>query len=181
MSPMGNNATGYVLLEVLITIVITVIGLLGLAGFQTRATAAESEGYQRVQALVLAQDMVDRIYANRDNAATYLQNDVGAAGTITDCSALPGVPSVQQKDSCEWSNALVGASETVGGVSIGTLLGGRGCITAGAANEYIVTVVWQGLISTVAPTVTCGQNAYGNEALRRAVSLRVVISTLSAV
>jgi type IV pilus assembly protein PilV len=65
--------------------------------------------------------------------------------------------------------------------AIGTLLGGRGCITAGAANEYIVTVVWQGLTQTVAPQSTCGQNSYGDEKLRRAVSMRVQISTLSAI
>ena len=65
--------------------------------------------------------------------------------------------------------------------TIGTLLGGRGCITAGAANEYIVTVVWQGLTQTVAPQSTCGQNGYGNEKLRRAVSMRVQIATLSAI
>ena len=86
----------------------------------------------------------------------------------------------KDKDVCEWHNELVGASEALGSSSVGTLLGGRGCITAGAANEYIVTVVWQGLTQTVAPRSTCGQNDYGNEQLRRAVSMRVQISTLSA-
>jgi len=43
-----------------------------------------------------------------------------------------------------------------------------------------VTVVWQGLATTVTPAATCGQNDYGNELLRRAVSMRVQIATLSA-
>jgi hypothetical protein len=61
------------------------------------------------------------------------------------------------------------------------MIGGRGCITAGAANEFIVTVVWQGLVPTVAPASTdCGKDSYGTDTLRRAVSMRVVISTLSA-
>ena len=63
---------------------------------------------------------------------------------------------------------------------VGTLLGGQGCVTAGATNEYIVTVAWQGLAKTVAPASTCGQNDYGNDQLRRAISMRVQISTLSA-
>ena len=80
MRSLQRHVSGYILLEVLITIVILVIGLLGLAGFQVRATVAESEGYQRAQALIIAQDMVDRIYANRANAASYIQDDVGSSG-----------------------------------------------------------------------------------------------------
>lgn len=169
-------AAGYVLLEVLVTIVILVFGLLGLAGFQLRTTVAEHEAYQRVQALILVQDMVDRIYANRTNAATYIQDDIGSSGAQVDCATLGG----KELDICEWNNALVGASEAKNSNSVGTLLGGQGCITAGAANEYVVTVAWQGLVSTVAPGTTCGQSDYGNELLRRAISMRVQISTLSA-
>ena len=167
---------GYVLLEVLVTIVILVFGLLGLAGFQMRTTVAEHEAYQRVQALILVQDMVDRIYANRSNAATYIQNDIGSSGALADCASLAG----KDLDLCEWSNSLVGASEAKSSNSVGALLGGQGCITAGAVNEYIVTVVWQGLAKTVAPGSTCGLGDYGDELLRRAVSMRVQIATLSA-
>ena len=182
MSQMLRRQSGVILLEVLITIVILVVGLLGLAGFQVRATLAEHEAYQRAQALILAQDMVDRIYANRVNAATYVQNDVGAAGTVTDCSTAAAG---EAKDVCEWSNQLVGAGEAAGTTSVGTLLAGRGCITAGGVNEYFVVVVWRGLAATAPPAadpdLSCGLNAYGagNEALRRAVSMRLLISTLS--
>lgn len=177
MMTVHRQAAGYVLLEVLVTIVILVFGLLGLAGFQLRTSVAEHEAYQRVQALILVQDMTERIYANRANAATYVQDDIGSSGTVlTDCAGLAG----KDKDVCEWHNALVGASEVLDSKSVGTLLGGRGCITAGAANEYVVTVVWQGFMPTVAPEATCGENNYGNELLRRAVSMRVQIATLSA-
>ena len=178
MKPTRAGAQGYILLEVLVTIVILVFGLLGLAGFQVRTSVAEQEAYQRVQALILVPDMVERIYANRVNAAAYVQDDIGSSGVErTDCGPLTG----KDKDVCEWHNELIGASEALGGSSVGTLLAGQGCITAGAANEYIVTVVWQGLIRTVAPGSTCGQNDYGNDALRRAVSMRVQIATLSAI
>ena len=176
MTAMRPQSAGYILLEVLVTIVILVFGLLGLAGFQLRTSVAEHEAYQRVQALILVQDMAERIYANRAKAATYVQDDIGSSGTVTDCTGLAG----KDKDVCEWHNALVGASEVLAAKSVGTLLGGQGCITAGAANEFIVTVVWQGFFPTVAPETTCGQNDYGNELLRRAVSMRVRISTLCA-
>lgn len=171
-----RRLAGFVLMEVLITVVILAFGLLGLAGFQIRSSAVEQEAYQRVQALLLVQDMAERIYANRPNAATYVQDDIGASATArTDCADLAG----EDKDTCEWHNALIGASETLDGNTVGTLLGGRGCVTAGAANEYIVTVVWQGFMKTVAPAADCGRNAYANEQKRRAVSMRVQISTLS--
>ena len=131
MKAAQRRAAGYVLLEVLVTILILMFGLLGLAGFQLRTTVAEHEAYQRVQALVLVQDMVERIYANRTNAATYVQDDIGSSGALTDCAALTG----KELDICEWSNALVGASEAKNSSSVGTLLGGQGCIVAGAANE----------------------------------------------
>ena len=52
-------------------------GLLGVAGLQSRMQVAEVEAYQRTQAIVLLQDMVDRINANRVNAASY------ATGSVT--------------------------------------------------------------------------------------------------
>jgi type IV pilus assembly protein PilV len=171
-----RRLAGFVLMEVLITVVILAFGLLGLAGFQMRTSVMEQEAYQRVQALLLVQDMAERIYANRSDAAIYVQDDIGASAMArTDCADLIG----GAKDTCEWHNALVGASEALDGKAVGTLLGGRGCVTAGAANEYVVTVVWQGFIKTVAPASDCGRNAYGNEQQRRAVSMRVQISTLN--
>jgi type IV pilus assembly protein PilV len=69
-------------MEVLITVVIMAFGLLGLAGFQVRTSVMEQESYQRVQALLLVQDMAERIYANRANAATYVQDGIGASATV---------------------------------------------------------------------------------------------------
>jgi type IV pilus assembly protein PilV len=98
---------------------------------------------------------------------------------LKDCA---GETAGLERDICEWSNALKGAGEEDGGgATIGAMIGGRGCITAGGANEYFVTVAWQGLVPTVAPATTdCASGLYGkDDAMRRAVSMRVVISTLS--
>ena len=56
------------MIEVLITFVVLLVGLLGLIGLQARTQQAELESYQRGQALVLLQDMVDRMNANRIDA-----------------------------------------------------------------------------------------------------------------
>ena len=127
MNTFRHHDSGFVMLEVLVTIVVLVFGLLGLAGFQVRTSVAEQEAYQRVQALILVQDMMERIYANRANAASYVQDSIGSSATErSDCGPLTG----KDKDVCEWHNALIGASEINGDSRVGTLLRGQGCITA---------------------------------------------------
>src|SRR5205814_2345916 len=69
---MRQPQSGATMMEVLVSILIVVIGLLGLAGLQSRINLSEMESFQRAQALVLLQDMVDRINANRKNAALYV-------------------------------------------------------------------------------------------------------------
>jgi type IV pilus assembly protein PilV len=61
------------------------------------------------------------------------------------------------------------------------MLGARGCVSEiDAANKiYMVTIAWQGLNPTVAPAPPCGKDAYGADALRRAVTVTVRIGTLS--
>ena len=170
---------GITMIEVLITIVIVAFGLLGVASLQARMQLAEIEAYQRAQAIVLLQDMVNRINANRKNAMAYAGAAVGTDNTVQDCAGLTGAP----LDLCEWNNALLGATETSGGgQNVGTMIGARGCITNTVATmprEFVVAVVWQGLNPTQVPaSTTCGQNQYGNEAMRRAMVANVKIGCL---
>lgn len=60
-----KNNSGFSLLEVLISIVILAIGLLGLAGLQTKSTMMNNSSYFRGVATDLAIDLSDHIRANR--------------------------------------------------------------------------------------------------------------------
>lgn len=179
---MPMNRGGFTLLEVLITLIVLAIGMLGLANLQTKVHTAELESYQRAHAVLLLQDMVDRINTNRANAAAYVTGPsapVGTGSSVTACSGAPGTT----RDKCEWSNSLLGSSETSGGSNVGAMLGARGCVELVSAAvvgtctpaTYRVSVVWQGINDTVAPTLTCAQNLYGRETLRRLVSTNVTI------
>lgn len=172
---------GATMIEVLVTMVILVFGLLGLAGLQARLQVSEMESYQRAQALILLEDMANRIATNRSAAAGYVTaSPLGAGVTCpTDTST------VQKVDAKEWCEALQGAAETTGVSKVGAMIGARGCVESVIANEYLVTVAWQGLASISAPpdSVTCGQNAYDggactNDRCRRAITTVVRIGTL---
>lgn len=166
-------AHGFALIEVLVSVVLLTVGMLGLAALQARTSLVEMESYQRTQALILAQDMADRIVANKANARRYVGVDFGV-GDATRCADGTGF----QFDLCVWSNAIRGTTEKSGGINVGTLLGGRGCITGGPGNQYQIIVVWQGLARTVAPGVDCGRDGYGADAYRRAAVLPVYLPAL---
>ena len=176
-----HRQAGYLMLEVLVAIVIVAFGLMGLAALQTKIAVSETEAFQRVQALLLVEDMVNRVSANRANAAAFVTG--GPLGTgdsqPASCSTLAGVA----LDLCEWSQALKGAAEKEAGSSvfIGAMVGARGCIELiGGSNPpvYRVSVSWQGLSKLRPPTLTCGQNLYGEEAYRRTIAGFVPIANL---
>src|SRR5262245_38467268 len=80
-----RKSRGFTMIEVLVSLVITVIGLLGLIGMQAFSHQAELESYQRAQALILLNDIVEKINANRQSAGCYAFTGVGARHS----SALP--------------------------------------------------------------------------------------------
>lgn len=184
-----TSSGGFSLIEILVTIIIVTFGLLGLAGLQLKIQNAEMESYQRAQALLLLNDMIERMTANRANVANYVSADAFGTGDAQPaaCTGLTGVA----LDQCEWSNALKGSAEKSGSSSIGAMIGARGCIVeiqamnAGAGictpGVYEVQVAWQGLGDTVAPadSKNCGEGQYGSETLRRVVSARVASGTTS--
>ena len=60
----ARSQRGFTMLEVLVALLILLIGLLGLAGLLVTTQQGEVEAYQRKQAAVLLQDMLDRLTAN---------------------------------------------------------------------------------------------------------------------
>lgn len=180
-APFASRQTGFGMLEVLVSIVILLVGVLGLAGLISRSQQAEMESYQRVQAIILLDDMVARINANRKNAVSYV-----GTYAATSASTCPTADTVAI-DKCQWQNALVGAAEKLGtDTNIGAMIGARGCIfqlDASPTNQvYMVSVAWQGMGNTAAPTdnPACGSTTdYGAEEQRRVVTATVQIARLS--
>ena len=115
----SNRQYGFTLLEVLIAIVITSIGVLGLAGLQAASLRNNHSAYLRGQATLLAYDMADRMRANmagfqrglNDNnpysdPTLHMPND--SAGCSTQYMA--------QNDAFEWNAAITSLLPSGAGV-----------------------------------------------------------------
>jgi len=189
----GRRHAGFTLIEVLVTIVIVTMGLLGLAGMQTYFQTADFESYQRAQAIVLANDLFDRMNANRTAAdcyafsgatgtSPYLGTDgAGHLGTIacTSGAASPEAIARADADLREWDALLKGASEAQAGNRIGAMVGARGCVHFDpVAKEYTIIVVWQGLVDTFDVPQSCANGLYGADTKRRAVWVPVRMADL---
>ncbi len=177
---------GVSLIEVLVTVIILSIGLLGVAGLQSRLQTSEMEAYQRAQALMLLNDMANRIATNRNNAASYITGTASPLGAGITCPTTTATR--QQRDASEWCGALQGAAESASGTRVGAMVGGRGCVESLGSGQFLVTVAWQGLTPIAAPPagVACGANSYdgptgstcSNDRCRRVVTTIVRVATL---
>jgi len=177
---------GTSLVEVLVTIVIVAIGLLGLAGMQSRLQASELESYQRAQALLLLQDMGSRISTNRAAATDYVTGSGTPLGAGMTCATTDITSTRAELDAAEWCGALQGAAEVGVSGNAGAMLGARGCVEQLPNNDYLVTVAWQGLAPLSAPpaSLACGAGQYddatcGADLCRRAVTTVVRVASLN--
>jgi type IV pilus assembly protein PilV len=187
------GARGFSMIEVLVSLLIIVLGLLGLAGLQVRMQQSEFESYQRAQALILLQDMVERVSLHRVTASCFDFTDpdagtpfLGTATTIAiACGASTSNDNTQAVNALsEWNSLLQGAAEIKGGAGAGAMVGARGCASYAPGSElldpngavisgtgvYTIAVAWQGMTDTFAPTVNCANGLYGAETRRRVVS-----------
>ncbi|WPP45950.1 type IV pilus modification protein PilV [Pseudomonas sp. AN-1] len=174
------------LIEVLVTILILSVGLLGIAGLQARLQMSEVEAYQRSQALILLNDMANRLAGNRNAAASYATGSTSPVGYGTTCSTSTATR--KDVDLGEWCTALQGGAESDGENRVGAMTGGRGCIESLGGGEYLITVAWQGMTPIAAPPagLACGTGLYNGDAgsscssdrCRRVVSTVVRIPNL---
>lgn len=189
---------GFTMLEVLVALLILLIGLLGLAGLLVSTQQGEVEAYQRKQAAVLLQDMVDRILANSKNAGAagvcyayttstangspWLGTGNAVNATFTCTGGTPSQNTRGSADLAAWNNALLGTAELKGTAQVGAIIDARGCITNPASEVYTISVAWKGLQPTVAPPAayTCAKDQYTDERLRRVISVTIRIAKLTA-
>ena len=117
-----KSQQGVGLVEVLITLLVLSVGLLGMASLQLNAMKFNQLASVRSQANVLAYDIADRMRANRDSAK------IGAY--VISVEDEPTGSSIAEIDLQQWRN-LIDRS----------LPDGRGSI-AQSGDKFTITIIW---------------------------------------
>lgn len=101
---------GFSMIEVLVTLIIVAIALLGAASMQLYAMRINQGGQFRTQAVFLASDIVERMEANKQEAinGSYVLGNTTDAGTLSAaCSAAAcTAASLAAYDLNQWGNAI---------------------------------------------------------------------------
>ena len=146
---------GVALIEILISLLILSVGVIGLSNVQINAKRVAQEALQRTKAASIASDMLERIRANPTGFAAYQGAEVGRASIADEpanCRSVACAPAeVAARDLWEWQHALDGAGETRVADDVTRQVGGLylpyGCVVtdfAGQAGRVQVTVAWEG-------------------------------------
>jgi type IV pilus assembly protein PilV len=197
MKTLKKHSTGFTMMEVLITMIIILLGLLGIVALQGKAQLAQLEAYQRTQAILIMQDIVDRMNASRvavtcftvttntTDGTPYLGEGVAAP---TGCTASTTNYNNKANDAIAAIDAFLdGSAESLASLPAGAMTGARACISYDTTSEvggpgtgyYQIIVAWQGLGDLTVPTVNCANNLYGDETRRRAVSTFIRFANLT--
>ena len=201
--PGAKSQFGSSMIEVLVTVLIVSVGLLGIVALFARSQQMGDEAYQRFQALHIAHQLAETISTNRSVAGLAVLPAVNpggyVTGTVDDGTAAPAgtadFVTTGPAGLLEFHEALLGVQKTTAGANNQTLVAALGCVesvgagTVADPTRYRVSVVWQGRQASANPQLfttsdpgqlyplLCGRTEYGlgNEALRRIVSLEVQV------
>ena len=190
-----KRCRGATMMEVLVSVFVLSVGVLGVAGLQVTAKRSNYEATQRATAASLAQDIIERMRSNPEELATYTTGGAGrtidgATMPVVTCSADCAPTNLAQYDLYELEQAANGITEQVGGVNVGGLSLPTTCISGpnGGSGVYTIAVAWRGMTKLSNPTTdACGSGSGkydtvgGTEAdvYRRILVMQVFISELS--
>jgi len=171
------------LIEVLITIFITSVGLLAVGMMQIIALQSNHESSQRSYAITMAENMISRMRSTPIvNLADY-ETTVGGTPLSTPspiCSFVATCTSAQKitYDLWQWEQLLIGTQEKTGTNNSGGLVNANGCIDI-TNNLIEIIVAWDGIgkAKKAADAVTdaCGGATRAASTTRRQVKIYTTI------
>lgn len=125
----GRGAQGMSMIEVLVSVMVLGVGLLGIAAMQSIALRGGQGSLESTQAVMATNSIIEAMRTNRANAASYVYDGTGSCGTTP---AAGGT--LAANDLNFWVTSLkttIGSSSTT-------------CakIVALGGNNYRITVQW---------------------------------------
>ena len=119
MNKIRSKIDGFTLLEVLVTLVIMSIGLLGLASLQLRSLQYTHASYQRTLASIYAKDMAERMWTNLKNPTSVTAPTLPSGWTMTvtrTAVTVPAYPNYISPDTYDitvtWTDERFGSSSS---------------------------------------------------------------------
>jgi type IV pilus assembly protein PilV len=152
----GKRQTGYLMVEVLVSMSILLAGVVGIAKLQHVAKNSNAQASQRTIASNLADSMIERIRTNTTGIDGYIPSDTPVV--LTGDTATPGQMCADLASTCtpvqlaafdiwEWEQHLTGGMETVSGTDAGGLVNPTVCLDrpdGGGDGIYHIALVWHG-------------------------------------
>jgi len=202
LSHIGNKralgrCAGFTIIEVLVSVIIFSVGLIGVARLQVVAKQSNYDAVQRVAATSVAQDLLSRMRSNHTVLNTYVSNSgsttIGRNSISSEPTPVCGTAGsactanqLATHDLWEIEDALDGIAEqdtdgnSVGGLTLPTL-----CITGPASGDsgvYTVAIAWRGKAELSNPDAsTCGDDTglYGDSnEYRRVLVMQTFITNI---
>lgn len=126
-----NQQRGSGLLEVLISVLILGIGMLGIAAMQTIALRNSQSSMERSQAVVQTYSIMDAMRANRTQALAGNYNTAAAT-----CAAPAAAATLASKDMNQWITSLKATLGVAGDITT------CGSVSCAADGQCLITVQW---------------------------------------
>jgi len=127
----ARRQRGFTLVEILVTVVLVSVGLLGIAALQLTTLRTNQESYVRSQASVLSADILDRMRANAAAAR------LGPGAYAVEYNGTGDAATRAGRDLADWQQII---NDTLPGGA--TVAAGRIVRTAGT-NIFTITIRWQ--------------------------------------
>lgn len=150
--PYTRRSEGFTLVEVLVSLLVLSMGLLGVCKLMLGAVRSDDSAFMRTQATALAYAILDAMRANRPTALSQgydiTQSQFGALtapGALCDSgptgSACTNGPTLAQYDLWMWRQRMIGTATSPGALPSASL--GSVTTVTGANNQVVATITIQ--------------------------------------
>ena len=162
---------GMGMIEILMAVLITAVGLIGITGMQAVSLKNNLSALNRSNAIFLTGTMVDRIRANPQADYKTIYTSVGevvSASLLASCSANDsncGIDDIARLHIAQWKCSLGGYKSDTSCVDINPIMpDAEGEITTNGAGDFVITIQWVDRLSYANSVKTPGCLLYTSDA-----------------